>query len=122
MATLLIAIVGIATLLCPFSLAYVWAVRLRYRSGEKNLRMQIGWISLALVTSGVAVYWLSAFSSPPVATPEWDVYFHRWSRISVGIAAVGFIFGVLGGGKRKWVVLVASFVVPLSWVLTKLLE
>lgn len=122
MATLLIALVAIATLLSPFSLAFVWAMRLSDRSSEKNRRTQLGWISLALVTLGVAVYWLSAFSSPPVATPEWDVYFHRWSRISVGIAALGFIFGVLGGGKKKWLVLVTSFVVPLSWALTKVLE
>jgi hypothetical protein len=50
------------------------------------------------------------------------VYFHRWSRISTLIAALGFILCLFGGGKEKRVVLVASFVVPLSWVLTKVLK
>ncbi len=122
MSTLIIVTISIASLVSPFALAYVWILRLWDRGDEKSRRMPLGWISLALVTCGVAVYWLSAFGSPPVATPEWDVYFHRWSRISIGVAALGFICGVFGGGKEKWVVLLVSFVVPLSWAVTKVLE
>jgi hypothetical protein len=122
MSIFVIATISIASLLCPFALAYVWILRLWDTDGQKSRRAPLGWISLALVTSGVAVYWLSAFGSPPVATPEWDVYFHRWSRISIGVAALGFIFGIFGGGKERWVVLLVSFVVPLSWAMTKVLE
>lgn len=122
MSTLLIAAISIASLLCPFALAYVWVLRLWDRDGQNSRRAWLGWISLALVTSGVAVYWLSAFGSPPVATPEWDMYFHRWSRISIGATALGFICGVLGGGKEKWVVLLSGLVVPLSWAVAKVLE
>jgi hypothetical protein len=122
MSAVLIATVSILTLISPFALGYVWTLRLWDRESEKGRRPMAEWLSLVLVTSAVAVYWLSAFGSPPVATPQWDVYFHRWSRISTLIAALGSILCLFGGGKEKRVVLVASFVVPLSWVLTKVLE
>jgi hypothetical protein len=122
MSVVLIATVSILTLISPFALGYVWTLRLRDHEGEEGRRPIAEWLSLILVTSAVAVYWLSAFGSPPVATPQWDVYFHRWSRISVVISALGFILCLFGGGKEKRVVLAASFIVPLSWALTKVLE
>jgi hypothetical protein len=73
-----------------------------------------------IFASAVAVYWLSALGDP--GTPQWGVYFHRWSRISMLTSALGFIFCLFGGGKEKRVVLAASFIVPLSWALTKVLE
>jgi hypothetical protein len=122
MSVVLIATVSILTLISPFALGYVWTLRLWDHEGEEGRRPIAEWLSLILVTSAVAVYWLSAFGSPPVATPQWDVYFHRWSRISILISALGFVVCLFGSGKEKRFVLVASFIVPLSWVLTKVLE
>ncbi|HKV77331.1 MAG TPA: hypothetical protein VJP02_04285 [Candidatus Sulfotelmatobacter sp.] len=116
MSIFLIASIAIASLVCPFALAYVWVMRLWDEDGERGSRAVLGWLSLALVTSAVIVYWLSlSFSFGNPGGPEWDVHFHHWSRISIGVVALGFLCGVFGSGKEKWVVLAASFVVPLSW-------
>jgi hypothetical protein len=122
MFVVFIAAVSILTLISPFALGYVWTLRLRDHEREEGRRPIAGWLSLTLVTLAVAVYWLSAFGSPPVATPQWDVYFHDWSRISNMISALGFILYLFGGGREKRVVLTASFIVPLSRALTKVLE
>ena len=77
-------------------------MRLWDKDGERNRRAVLGWISLALVTSAVAVYWLSfSFSFGNPGAPEWDVHFHHWSRISIEVVALGFICGVFGSGKEK---------------------
>jgi hypothetical protein len=123
MSIFLIATITIASLVCPFALAYVWVMRLWDRDGDRDRRAVLGWTSLALVTSAVAVYWLSySFSFGNPGGPEWDLHFHHWSRISIGLVALGFICGVFGSGKEKWVVLAASFVVPLSWAVSAALR
>jgi hypothetical protein len=81
-----------------------------------------GWSSLVLVTLAVAVYWLSAFWSPPVATPEWDAYFRLWCKVSIAASLLGFTTAILGGGPERRVVLIASWTVPFSWALTRVLE
>ena len=122
MAATLIASLAFATLACPFLLTYVWIIRLRDGVGEKGLRILLGWISLAAVSCGVAIFWLSALNAPPFPSQEWGAFFDRWSRISVGITVLGFVSGLLDRAKKKWIVMIASFVVPLSWFLTGHLE
>ena len=122
MAILLIGSISIVTLLSPFALFYVWALRFWAPDGTTGRRAVCGWSSLVMVSMAVAVYWLSAFWSPPVATPEWDLYFRFWSRVSSIASLLGFTTGVLGGGPERRVVLTTSLIVPLSWALTKILE
>jgi len=122
MATLLIAVVAIATYVSPFALIYVWVIRLWDVDGRKDRRALWAWVSLGLVSLAVTVYWLSAFGEPPVATPEWDVYIRRWSRISIAATMLAFTTEFLGGGREKFVVWATSLIVPLSWALTRVLE
>jgi hypothetical protein len=122
MATALIAVVAIATYVSPFALIYVWVIRLWDVDGRKDRRALWAWVSLALVSLAVTVYWLSAFGEPPVATPEWDVYIRRWSRISIAATMLAFTTGFLGGGREKFIVWATSLIVPLSWALTRVLE
>lgn len=122
MATLLIALAGIATIACPIALVWVWVLRVSRTGSKKNLRLLCGWSSLVLVSFAVAVYWVSAFHSPQPGTPAWDVYFGRWSRVSIATSVLGLLTGVFGSGRKQGVVLAASVIVPLSWALAKILE
>ena len=122
MLTFLMATTILAALASPFALAHVWVYRLSHGDGREGSRTALGWISLVLVTAGVAMFWLSVVSSTGVATQGWGVYFHRWSRISTAAAALGFVCSVLGNGKKKWIVILVSIVIPLSWGVTKMFE
>jgi hypothetical protein len=61
MATVLIAVVAIATYVSPFALIYVWVIRLWDVDGRKDRRALWAWVSLGLVSLAVTVYWLTAF-------------------------------------------------------------
>ena len=122
MATLLLALAGIATIACPIALVWVWVLRVSRTGGEESLRLLCGWSSFVLVSFAVAVYWVSAFHSPQPGTPSWDVYFGRWSRVSIATSVLGLVTGVFGSGRKQGVVLAASVIVSLSWALAKILE
>ena len=121
-STVLIAAIAVLTWLCPFSLLYVWI--LTFLDSENREEGTLKWrlSALILVSSAVGVYWMSAFWEPPVATPEWDWYFWRWARISVSAAIAAFVLELFDRGKEKPILMATSATVPLSWMLTKVLE
>lgn len=122
MEMLAIAAFALANYACPIVLVWVWVSRLAQRERPANARAVCSWVSLALVSLAVLICWLSAFSSPPPATPQWDIHVRKWSRVSLGIAVLAFIFGVFGKGKKQGWVVAATITVPLFWFLAITLE
>jgi hypothetical protein len=90
--------------------------------GEKSPRLIFGWISLVLITFAVVVCWISVFTAPQTGTPDWDSHFARWAKVSIAIALIGIIVGVVSSGRKRGVVIAAGVTVPLFWALAKILE
>jgi hypothetical protein len=120
MTGILITAIALLVYASPIALLVAWISGLRRDRSISGPRSLCGWTSLLLVSVAVFLCW--AAPTPSVASPEWGVYLRKWFRITTAIALVGFLIGIFGQGKRRWMVLSSAVSVPLFWFLALVLE
>lgn len=81
------------------------------------------WMAIAgTIHSRFTNLFIGMGTSPVAATPAFDHWFAGWFRAYFFTSVATLIVGLLGLGKRQWVVVLSAFITPLSCVLQKVLE
>ena len=121
MGTVVLGLVGVAMWANPALIFWVWVDRLKQPRGG-GLRHGFGWLSLVLSKVGLLIFFIGVGTSPAPATPAFDHWFAGWFRACLFVSVATLIVGLLGLGKRQWVVVLSAFITPLACVLQKVLE
>jgi hypothetical protein len=119
--TVVLGLIGVAMWANPALILWVWVVRLR-QPQDGGLRCGLGWLSLVLSTVGLLIFFVGMGTSPAPATPAFDHWFAEWFRACIFTSVATLIVGLLGLGKRQWIVVLSAFITPLSCILQKVLE
>jgi hypothetical protein len=114
LSALLVYVVGIATIASPFVLGFLWLVRMWRFDDLKQKKVMVGWVSLVLASIATGLFWLWGFNHPMPATTDFDLYFFKRAKWSIGIAVLALITTPFGKGRFQWLLVVNSALVPLS--------
>jgi hypothetical protein len=119
---LVIAGLMILTLANPILLVWIWLTGVAKRRSEyPQWRTFLVWIGLVAVTLAELVFWVSNIYAPTVYSQR-EVYFYRFTCISIIAAAVAFALAVMGSGSRRGWIALSAVMVPLSWLASVMVE
>jgi hypothetical protein len=121
MGIAVLSIIGVAMWANPALILWLWIDRLQ-QPHVSDLRHRFGWLSLGLATMALLIFFGGMGLSPTPATPAFDHWFIQWFRACLFTSVATLIIGLLGLGRRQWIVVLSAFITPVSCVLQKVLE